>query len=147
MPPEQREKTDSEHEKRKQEQYKTVEKIYANIALTITSVNKSCSQLKSIKAQISNDIDTLPIPNTEKNLLKRREPRSIAISEDLSTNTAHALILENFEDTFRAEWKKVKRQSLEKREVFLFNKVTTLGKMQGDFKAGLAEKLGLDSSE
>jgi hypothetical protein len=124
-----------EHVLNAKAQYDDVVGIYNTIAFTIRKINEHTEQFQTTKNTMIHQVDSLLITEFQKRRMKTQSPSFIAISKLLAQNTAHILVLEEWEKDFRSEWKQKKKESLTQRHVWLEKKTREFETTQGKFRA------------
>jgi len=115
--------------------------MYNVITKTIKAAKESAAQFQAIKDSTAAKMDALPINHLQRNKLKAASPRLVNITAALSLSVAHVMVMENFEKTFRSEWKHKKNESVALREVFLTAKTKEIEKIQRDYKMEMTKSL------
>jgi hypothetical protein len=104
--------------------------MYNKLANVTREVNKLTATYRAAKAQVESEIDALPMTDHQKTFLKTDFPRLRHLNAVLAENSAHGILLEEFEKEFRIEWKKLKKASVEQRDLFLNRKFEEGSKVQ-----------------
>lgn len=115
--------------------------MYNVIAKTIKAAKESAAQFQAMKDSTTAKLDALPINNLQRKNLKAASPRLVNITAALSLSIAQVMMMENFEKTFRSEWKHRKKESVALREVFLVAKTKQIEKIQRDYKTEMTKSL------
>ncbi|EAT82014.2 hypothetical protein SNOG_10620 [Parastagonospora nodorum SN15] len=117
--------------------------MYNVIAKTIKAAKESAAQFQAIKDNTTAKMDALPINHLQMKNIKAASPRLVNITTALSLSIAQVMMMQDFEKTFRPEWKHKKKESVALREVFLKAKTKEIEKIQRDYKIETTKSLGI----
>jgi hypothetical protein len=92
---------------------------------------------RSIKEEHERKLAAILNPNMRQVVTKIDHARSEALATLVSLNQAQLLVLEDFETTFRKEWKLKKKQSVVERRIFLDSKDTEVETFNAGYWAEL----------
>ncbi|KAH3913542.1 hypothetical protein HBH56_104380 [Parastagonospora nodorum] len=115
--------------------------MYNVIAKTIKAAKESAAQFQAIKDNTTAKMDALPINHLQMKNIKAASPRLVNITTALSLSIAQVMMMQDFEKTFRPEWKHKKKESVALREVFLKAKTKEIEKIQRDYKIETTKSL------
>jgi hypothetical protein len=110
--------------------YDYVVEVYNTIAFTIRKINEHTEQFQTTKNTMVHQFDSLLITEFQKQRMRAQSPSFVGISKLLAQNTAHILVLEEWEKDFRSEWKQ-KKESLMQRHVWVEKRPESLKRHKG----------------
>jgi hypothetical protein len=119
MPPPVASAPDSADTAEAKAQYDDVVRMYNSINNLTKVMEGYRDMFRSIKEENERKIEAILNPNMRQVVTKIDHPRSDALATLVSLNQAQLLVLEDFETTFRKEWKLKKKQSVVERRIYL----------------------------